>query len=484
MIRLPKFSRDTWIAIGLMIAGAAARLLLARYARPEVTPFDDLDYLGRSLYFSRGGSPDVWRAPGQIWLIGWTLRLTMYQFLAARMAQAVVACAVLPLVWWVARRYLPPRWALGALALAAFWPEFLMSVTVILSEALSMTLLAGAAGLTLWTMDKAADDSKSARWRALLAGAAWGATALTRDEFFFIALALFIPILIAAKRNWRIALPMYALLIAGMLAVVLPYTARNIIRRDTVTLITNHGAYNLWEHWNHRISKPRLVEEFFSWPEGERQSRAFARALDELRDSPGFAIRQGARSFVRMFAPDTMMTAPLAWGLLGNAGPPLITPFFFLTLLGTLLVIFGYGAAAMAHWRRPEFWLLHVIILVSLLGHALAYGQGRYRVPWMPLMMVGALAGWREIMIHRGKMKIQMIAAGAATFLILLAGTALIGRETKDIIAYQRETGRAQWQERRAAKTLESHYNTLQFIIDQKKKAAAQAEQSPWPPPR
>src|SRR5690606_11785499 len=154
-----------------------------------------------------------------------------------------------------------------------------------------------------------------------------------------------------------------------------------------------------------------------------------------------------------------------------------------LTLAGVILALFGYVTAAVVHWRRPEFWLLHVIILVSVLGHALAYGQGRYRVPWMPLMMIGALAGWREVAMQWRALRRPMIAAGAATFAIVLLGMAMIGRETRDIIRYQQATGRAQWHERRAAQAFVVHFNTLQFLIDQNKKRATEAAETPWPAP-
>ena len=441
-MKLTGSRRNTFIILSIIIAGCLIRLLLALLARPEITPFDDLDYLRRGLYFSRGNTNDCWRAPMQIWFTGILMSLSGFRFLVVRLAQSMVVCLSLPLMYLLARKLSSTRISLISLIISTLWLEFLTYSIVILSEGLSITLLTGAVLLTISAMEL---YQKECNTRSIiitfLAGSLWGLAALTRDEFFVISFIMIIPFWIF-YRHWRKALPVFVIFIAGVMCCVAPYTARNIIKRHSMVIITNHGAYNLWQHWNSQIPSKQMNEEFFKQPEPIRQRYALRKALENLKDNPSFCLQQGLKSFARMWAPDNMMAVVFYYGFFGRT-PPLL-PVIGALLISFMIVILviGFVMNIMIHWRSGRHWVLYGIILSSLIIHAIAYGQGRYRVPWMPLLIICGAQGIKElydsIIVRRMKRVIVSCIAGV---ILLIFCCSFILKETIDLYTLHHKRG-------------------------------------------
>ena len=84
--------------------------------------------------------------------------------------------------------------------------------------------------------------------KALGAGMILGYAALIRPlalEFFpFAALWL----LIRLRPRWRNALTKSALVLAGMLILILPYTLRNYVAYERVSLIDTANGFTLWNN--------------------------------------------------------------------------------------------------------------------------------------------------------------------------------------------------------------------------------------------
>jgi hypothetical protein len=112
---------------------------------------------------------------------------------------------------------------------------------MLMSEPLAAALLSGSVLAMLW----AADRDDRARW--LLPGALLGATAMVRPEYLGVAFLLAIVLFArAARGDWRRSLAQAAILLAGAVLVVAPWTIRNAIALDRAVPISTGGGQVLF----------------------------------------------------------------------------------------------------------------------------------------------------------------------------------------------------------------------------------------------
>jgi hypothetical protein len=127
-------------------------------------------------------------------------------------------------------------------AVVAIYPALLEYQGMVMSEPLAATLLSAAVLALLWASDRA---EGWVRW--LLPGALLGATAMVRPEYLGVAVLL--AIVVAARGlggDWRRALAQAAILLAGVVLVVTPWTVRNAIVLDRVVPISTGGGQVLF----------------------------------------------------------------------------------------------------------------------------------------------------------------------------------------------------------------------------------------------
>ncbi len=130
---------------------------------------------------------------------------------------------------------------LVAAGAVAVYPALLEYQGMLMSEPLAATLLSGAVLATLW----AADDDGWGRW--LLPGALLGATAMVRPEYLGVAALLSIVVFArGARSDWRRTLAQAAVLLAGVVLVVAPWTIRNAVALDRVVPISTGGGQVLF----------------------------------------------------------------------------------------------------------------------------------------------------------------------------------------------------------------------------------------------
>jgi hypothetical protein len=129
---------------------------------------------------------------------------------------------------------------LGAAAVAVY-PALIEYQGMLMSEPLAATLLSAAVLAMLW----AAERKGASRW--LLPGALLGATAMARPEYLGIAVLLALVVLARGIRGeWRRWLAAAAVLLAGTILVVAPWTARNAFALDRFVPISTGGGQVLF----------------------------------------------------------------------------------------------------------------------------------------------------------------------------------------------------------------------------------------------
>jgi hypothetical protein len=130
---------------------------------------------------------------------------------------------------------------IGAAAVAVY-PALLEYQGMLMSEPLAATLLSGSVLAILWAAD---DASAPARW--LLPGALLGATAMVRPEYLGVAVLLAVVVFARGLRGeWRRSLAQAAVLLAGVVVFVSPWTVRNAVALDRFVPISTGAGQVLF----------------------------------------------------------------------------------------------------------------------------------------------------------------------------------------------------------------------------------------------
>jgi 4-amino-4-deoxy-L-arabinose transferase-like glycosyltransferase len=129
---------------------------------------------------------------------------------------------------------------IGAAAVAVY-PALLEYQGMLMGEPLAATLLSGAVLALLWAADR------QGRWAWLLPGALLGGLALVRPEYLAISFLLALVVFARhARADWRRGLVQAAVLLAGVVLLVSPWTARNAIALDRFVPISTGGGQVLF----------------------------------------------------------------------------------------------------------------------------------------------------------------------------------------------------------------------------------------------
>jgi 4-amino-4-deoxy-L-arabinose transferase-like glycosyltransferase len=159
----------------------------------------------------------------------------------ARLALALVGTLSVLFSYLIARRLSGPGAGLIAAAAVAIYPALLEYQGMLMSEPLAATLLSGSVLAMFW----AADLDGRVRW--LLPGVLLGATAMVRPEYLGVAALLGLVVLAKEFRDdWRRSLARAAILLAGVVIVVAPWTIRNAAALDRVVPISTGSGQVLF----------------------------------------------------------------------------------------------------------------------------------------------------------------------------------------------------------------------------------------------
>jgi hypothetical protein len=161
---------------------------------------------------------------------------------AARIFTALLGTAMVLCIFLIGLRLAGRAAGLLAALLTATYPTFIENNGQLLSEPIASFLLAAGLLAFLW----AAEHRRVAAW--LLPGLLFGALILTRPEYqaVTVVFAAFAAWRVWRDRSWRLAVASTAVLLAGAVLVVAPWTIRNYVVLDKVVPVTTGGGKALF----------------------------------------------------------------------------------------------------------------------------------------------------------------------------------------------------------------------------------------------
>jgi 4-amino-4-deoxy-L-arabinose transferase-like glycosyltransferase len=192
----------------------------------------------------------------------------------ARLIFALIGTLSIPFTYLIGRRLSGPLAGLIGAAAIAIYPALLEYQGMLMGEPLAATLLSGAVLAVLWAAGPAdlargscrggppphaqaplrgafrcggPPPPRHPRERWLLPGVLLGALALVRPEYAGVAVLLGVVVLVRDFRvDWRRSAAQAAILLAGVVIVVAPWTVRNAIALDRFVPISTGGGQVLF----------------------------------------------------------------------------------------------------------------------------------------------------------------------------------------------------------------------------------------------
>lgn len=342
------------------------------------------------------------------------------------------------------------REAVVAGSIAAVYPELVAYSHFLWSETLFSVFICTYILLLLVTIR--VDRGKVLL--VVLAGVALGAAALTRELAIPAGVATCVALTVSGPRGGRtqraLILAVSVIVAAG---VVFPWTARNAARFGRIVPVSTIGWFAVREgntltpsggvNWIQPDleSLGAFRREYFGNPD-EMGRTDFAReqALDLIAaEQPGWIVKKLTRAGTLLLAPDSFIFKKMSRGSYGELdgwGHRLVVAVTVLSHLALLTgVLLSLAMCRSGVFRRLTAGVFSVVLMV----HVVANASSRFRVPWLPLMIVAsAFAVCHRHDVIKG---LRTTRGVCAALLIVLLQTWLVFFMWPDLLALW-ETGR------------------------------------------
>jgi len=293
------------------------------------------------------------------------------------------------------------RWgvapALAGAFVVAIYPALLEYQGMLMSEPLAATLLSACVLAVLWAWN-------GGMWRWLLAGALFGALALTRPEYLGVAVLVAIVVFARGARDWRPSVGRGAVFLLAAFVVIAPWTIRNAVALDRLVPISTGGGQVLFagtylpsDGDPEKVGEEVVAEnpDLFSPQDAQRLRLEQILARVAADRYPGTETDQALSKLGKEQLWDDVSEEPLEYGgfvatkvwRIWSHGPRDVMREPIWEVLHWLLVAFGLlGLGLLAWQRRWEALLLGTIFLAITAISALLVASPRRVLVLIPLL--------------------------------------------------------------------------------------------------
>jgi 4-amino-4-deoxy-L-arabinose transferase-like glycosyltransferase len=378
---------------------------------------DEIDYdrIARSLasgsgFVGAGGEPTASRPPLYPVVLAGMYRIFGPHAAAGRILQILLGGAIVALAYLLARRLVPERAAVAAAVLAAFAPPLVFISAYLLSENLYVVLLLSFLIVFSRSLETEITYRSSAAGGILLALAS-----LARPNAFPFALFAAAAYVVWGAGALRARLARCALLLAVLLAVLVPWAARNEARLGKNVLFTTNGGITFYQGNNRIVSEEPTyhgtvapLEALPGWDgikaKGEvaGDAEAWRLGMEFVKTHPRLALKMAGWRLARF------------WRLTGDAGfsgvksgwwwdrgkslGSLASSFDFVFAYSIVVIPLSCIGLILTLRRARPFVLLYGVILVHTATALVFYGSLRSRIPVEPLIAILAGFGCMRIL--------------------------------------------------------------------------------------
>lgn len=426
-----------------LVWGAAFALRLLYIWQSQRSPFYDFPLVDAKTYTQAAaamalghfGDQPFWQPPLYPHFLGALYALFEPSFTLPRLVQAALGATLCLLIFRLGRVFSP---AVGYIAagLAACYGPFIFFEAELLPPALALVLNLLALSALLWAI-------KGRPQRMLLPGFLLGLSALCVANVL-----AFVPVA-ALWLAWvrRGQLVGVAALLLGTALAIAPVTLRNYYVGGDWVLISSNAGLNFYIGNNAQYDEMVAVQPGPAWQELTARPRVevgavqpsaqsqffFAEAWDFIRQQPfaylklllykGYLFWHGdeiGRNQDLYFA---RQYAPLLQVLLWKYG--VAFPFGLVAPLALVGLGLSYRRGLL---RRPEPLLLALFAGAYMLTVVAFFISARYRLPAVPILLIFAAHGGRELYLLWRRGAYRDLAVGcAAAFLLLVACNFRVG---------------------------------------------------------
>jgi 4-amino-4-deoxy-L-arabinose transferase-like glycosyltransferase len=361
--------------------------LVRRYLAVETPP----EYDPRGVLTS-------FRAPGYptfLALVYAVCDVGKHRFFYARLAQALLGAALVPLTWTLARQIgfgeQAARWA--AVAVAVF-PLLVVYPLALATENLFVSLLILALVLVLRASEKGRVRDHA------LAGLVLGLAALTRSIIAgFVPLAA--PWLWRTAREKRIGFRSGVALIVCFLLVTLPWAARNTFLHGQPIWVESALGYDLYLGYHPQSTGTFQygisLDLMPLLDDGERHARGMEAFWSFLRADPGRVPYLMVRKAGHLWGLDKRELVYFYSNDFGDRWPTWLLGLTFLLACGPLIVLAPAASCGLACGRMGQRKALVALLLIYYTGvHMLILAEPRFHVPLLPVIAVLATYAFTE----------------------------------------------------------------------------------------
>lgn len=299
-----------------VIAGVAAvpRVLwLLVASRSPVGLFDPQIYLSAAQSIAAGngyrsltGTVTTYYPPGYPFFLGaiyWVsdlLGLTGRFFTVVAVIQGTLGVLAVLGVAVIATRIAGTRAGMAAGLVVALWPNLILHTTLLLSETLFIAISVAVVLGVMMALDH--DGATSYAWIGAT-GIASGLAVLTRPQSGFFIVPVVMASALVSRFGWRHTLRVVGVLLAGLVLVVAPWTARNAAVMGSAVLVSTNVGDNICIGFNPDANggfamAPACQAET-SYTDGpaeevsrdaELKSKSISWARNNLRRVPGLSV--------------------------------------------------------------------------------------------------------------------------------------------------------------------------------------------------